>query len=116
MIDDVSCLTLHYERRTAKRRFGLIRVLFVAMGGRGRGPMMTWPLVNRICVSCVSGIEPPQVPSAAMLRFRVSEKLGYAMANESNALALLGNAQGITGGCGNGRQDGRAGVFRMTPE
>ena len=48
-----------FERRITKSRFGLVRVLYFVLRGRGRLPTQTWPFVNRICEPCVSVFDPP---------------------------------------------------------
>ncbi len=76
------------ERRNTKRRIGLVRVLYLILGGRGRLPMKTWPLVNRICEPCVSVFDPPNYVLASLRRrMRVSEKLEYDRWCKSRSLS-----------------------------
>jgi hypothetical protein len=55
----------HCERRHAKLRIGFFRVLCFALGGRGRLPMETRPLVKRYCEPTISVFDPPTYPVAS---------------------------------------------------
>ena len=89
-----SSTTTHRERRITKLRFRLVRVLYFALGGRGRLPTNSWPLVNRICEPCVSVFDPPQYVAAVLKRRgRVSEKLGYGRGERRSLPPLRAHRQ-----------------------
>ena len=108
---------LSFERRITKLRTGLLRVLYLVLGGRGRLPTNSRPLVHRTCAPFVSVFDPPNYVLASLQDCnRVSARRGHVYWRENRTLpappALSKGSKRTAAQLGNRPRR----LQRMTPE